>query len=59
MVVVVDDNRRVMIGVGPQGEDFGRSVERDLLRGFLLLSLCFLCVVLGSPQSFAEGLVRG
>ena len=59
MVVTVGDDQRVMTGVGLQDEDFGWSVERDLLWGLLLLSLCFLCVVLGSPQSLAEGLVQG
>ena len=49
-------NQRVMIGVGLRGEGFGRSVERDLLRDLLLLSLC---VVLSLPRPFAEELVQG
>ena len=58
-VVVVGGNQRVTIGVDLRGEGFGRSVERDLLWDLLLLGLCVLCVVLGLPQLFAEGLVRG
>ena len=49
-------NQRVMIGIGLRGEGFGRSVERGPLQGLLLLSLC---VILGLPQPFAEGLVQG
>ena len=56
MVVVVGDNQRVMTGVDLRGEDFGRSVERDLLWD-LLLGLCVLSVVLGLPRSLVEGLV--
>ena len=59
MVVVVGGNQRVMIGVGLQGEDFGQSVERDLLWDLPLLGLCVLCVVLSLPLLFAEGLVQG
>ena len=59
MVVVVGGNQRVMTGVDLRGEGFGRSVERDLLWDLLLLSLCVLCVVLGLPRPFAEGLVQG
>ena len=59
VVVVVGGNQRVMIGVGLQGEGFGRIVERDLLWDLLLLGLCMLCVVLGLPWLFAEELVRG
>ena len=58
-VVAVGDNQRVMTGVVLQGEGFGRSVERDLLWGLPLLGLCVLCVVLGLPRPFAEGLVQG
>ena len=58
-VAVVGGNRRVMTGVDLQGEGFGRSVERDLLWGLLLLGLCVLCVVLGLPRPFAEELVQG
>ena len=46
-----------MTGVDLQGEGFGQSVERDLLWDLLLQGLCVLCVVLGLPQSLAEGLV--
>ena len=56
---MVGGNQRVMIGVDLQGESFGRSVERDLLRDLLLLSLCVLSVVLGLPLPFAEKLVQG
>ena len=56
---MVGDNQRVMTGVDLQGEGFGRSVERDLLWGLLLLGLCVLCVVLGLPPPFAEGSVQG
>ena len=59
VVVVVGGNQRVMTGVDLRGEGFGRSVERDLLWDLLLLSLCVLCVVLGLPRPFAEGLVQG
>ena len=59
MVVRVDGNQRVMTGVGLQDGDFGQSVERDLLWDLPLLGLCVLCVVLGLPQLFTEGLVRG
>ena len=59
VVVVVGGDQRVMIGVGLQGEGFGRSVERDLLWDLLLLGLCVLCVVLSLPQPSAEGLVQG
>ena len=58
-VVGVDGSQRVMIGVGLRSEDFGQSVERDLLWGLLLLGLCVLCVVLGLPQLSVEGLVQG
>ena len=57
--VVVGGNRRVMAGVDPQGGGFGQSVERDLLWDLPLLGLCVLCVVLGLPLPFAEGLVQG
>ena len=56
---MVGGNQKVMTGVGLQGEGFGRSVERDLLWDLLLLGLCVLCVVLGLPWPFAEGLVQG
>ena len=56
---MVGGNQRVMTGVDLQGEGFGRSVERDLLWGLLLLGLCVLCVVLGLPWPFAEELVQG
>ena len=56
---MVGDNQRVMTGVGLQDEGFGQSVERDLLWGLPLLGLCVLCVVLGLPRPFAEGLVQG
>ena len=59
LAVVVGGGQRVMTGVGPQGGGFGRSVERGLLQGPLLLSLCVLCVVLSLPWPFAEGLVQG
>ena len=59
MVVVVGGNQRVMIEVDLQGEGFGQSVERDLRWDLFLLGLCVLCVVLGLPQPFAEGLVQG
>ena len=59
MVVGVDGSQRMMIGVGLQDEDSGRSVERDLLWGLLLLGLYVLCVVLGLPRLSAEGLVQG
>ena len=59
MVVRVDGSQMVMTGVGLRDEGFGQSVERDLLWDLLLLGLCVLCVVLGLPQSLAEGLVRG
>ena len=55
-VAVVGGNRRVMTGVDLRGEGFGQSVERDLLRDLLLLSLC---VVLSLPRPFAEELVWG
>ena len=56
---MVGGNQRVMIGVGLRGGGFGRSVERDLLWDLPLLGLCVLCVVLGLPLLFAEGLVQG
>ena len=56
---MVGGNQKVMIGVGLQGEGFGRSVERGLLLDLLLLGLCVLCVVLGLPLPFAEELVQG
>ena len=56
---MVGGSQRVMIGVDLQGGGFGRSVERDLLWDLLLLGLCVLCVVLGLPLPFAEGLVQG
>ena len=56
---MVGGNRRVMTWVDPQGGGFGRSVERDLLWDLPLLGLCVLCVVLGLPLPFAEGLVQG
>ena len=56
---MVGGNQKVAIGVGPRGEGFGRSVERGPLLDLLLLGLCVLCVVLGLPLLFAEGLVRG
>ena len=59
VVVGVDGNQRVMTGVGLRDEDFGQSVERDLLWGLLLLSLCVLCLVLGLPQLLVEGWVWG
>ena len=59
MVVRIDGNQRVMTGVGLQDEDFGRSVERDLLWDLPPLGLCVLCVVLGLPQLSVEGLVQG
>ena len=43
-------------GVVLQGEDFGQSVERDLLLN-LLLGPCVLSVVQGFPQSLVEGSV--
>ena len=58
-VVVVGGNQKVTIGVGLRGEGFGRSVERGPLLDLLLLGLCVLCVVLGLPLPFAEGLVQG
>ena len=58
-VVAVGGDRRVMIGVGLRGGDFGQSVERDLLWGLLLLGLCVLCVALGLPLPLAEELVQG
>ena len=56
MVVRAGGGQRAMIRVGLRDEDFGQSVERDLLWDLLLLGLCF---VLGFPQLFAEGLVQG
>ena len=56
---MVGGNQRVMTGVVLQDEGLGRSVERDLLWDLLLLGLCVLCVVLGLPRPFAEGLVQG
>ena len=56
---MVGGNQRVVTGVDLQGEGSGRSVERDLLWDLLLLGLCVLCVVLGLPLPFAEGLVQG
>ena len=56
---MVGGNQKVTIGVGLQGEGFGRSVERGSLLDLLLLGLCVLCVVLGLPLPFAEGLVQG
>ena len=56
---MVGDNQRVMTGVDFQDEGFGRSVERGPLWDLLLLGLCVLCVVLGLPRPFAEGLVQG
>ena len=53
---MVGGNQKVTIGVGLRGEGFGRSVERGLLWGLLLLSLC---VFLGLPQLLAAGLVQG
>ena len=58
-MVAVGGGQRVMTGVDLQGEGSGRSVERDLLWDLLLLGLCVLCVVLGLPRPFAEGLVQG
>ena len=53
---MVGGDQRVMTVVDLQGEGFGQSVEKDLLWDPLLLGLC---VVLGLPQSLAEGLVQG
>ena len=58
-VVAVGGNQKVTIGVGLRDEGFGRSVERGPLLDLLLLGLCMLCVVLGLPLPFAEGLVQG
>ena len=44
------------IGVDLQDEDFGQSVEKDLLLN-LLLDLCVLSVVQGFPLSLVEGSV--
>ena len=55
VVVVVDGNQRVTIGVGPRGKGFGQSAERDLLWDLLLLGLCVLCVVLSLLQLSSEG----
>ena len=59
MAVRVGGNQRVTTGVVLQDEDSGQSVERDLLWDCPLQGLCVLCVVLGLPQLFAEGLVQG
>ena len=56
---MVGGNQKVTIGVGLRGEGFGQSVEKGLLLDLLLLGLCVLCVVLGLPLPFAEGLVQG
>ena len=56
---MVGGNQKVTIGVGLRGGGFGRSVERGPLLDLLLLGLCMLCVVLGLPLPFAEGLVQG
>ena len=53
----VSGGQRVRIGVGLQGEDFGQSVEKDPLSGFLLLDQCVLSVVQGFPQLLVEVLV--
>ena len=58
-MVAVGGNQKVTIGVGLRDEGFGRSVERGPLLDLLLLGLCMLCVVLGLPLPFAEGLVQG
>ena len=56
-VAKVCGGQRVRIGVGLQGEDFGQSVEKDPLSGFLLLDQCVLSVVQGFPQLLVEVLV--